>query len=176
LIYINNSRVGGLIFLLVSGAYGYFATEIPLDFFSETESFNARSLPLVIAAVGITISLLLLFLPTDTTTDTTVDSSDGRQQPGPPPGLDPVETHRSSALAPALLLIGLLLGFGYCLEYLGFLVTTSLFLLSAFRVLGETRWLIMITVSLSIPLGFWLLMDTLGIFLSHGAFVEQILG
>ena len=43
----NNSKISGLLFLLLFSAYGYLAGDIPLDFWSEEELFNACSLLLI---------------------------------------------------------------------------------------------------------------------------------
>lgn len=144
---INNTRVGGILFLMFSVGYGYYATQIPLDFFSQQEAFNARSMPQFLGVCGVIVSALLIVLPSQPT------------------------DWRSFAVydwirPPALLL--LMWGYASGFEMLGFGLSTLLFLLLAFMMLGERNWLRMIGVAVPLVLGFWLLMHQLGIYLSPG--------
>ena len=67
----------------------------------------------------------------------------------------------------ALLLVGLMVVYAPALRPVGFLLSTSLFLLIGFKLLGERRWWMILVVSL-ISAGFvWYLVDrVLGIYLS----------
>lgn len=81
--FINySSRIVGILFLILFVAYGWFASRIPLDFWSEEETFNARSMPYLIAIVGSLISLLLVTVPQINQ----VDESFDEYCPGPPHG------------------------------------------------------------------------------------------
>ncbi len=151
----NDARVGGVIFLAISLAYGYLASEIPLDFWSEQESFNARSMPQLIAAAGICCALLMLVLPSAPTQWR--------------------ELSRLSWRQPAILL-GLMWLYALVFEVLGFALATFVFLNAAFAVLGERNILRMTAVSLPLVFGFWLLMDSLDIYLAPGDLIEALLG
>ncbi|MEX0941721.1 MAG: tripartite tricarboxylate transporter TctB family protein [Pseudomonadales bacterium] len=150
----NNSRVGGIVFLIVSCLYGYFGNEIPLDFWSQQETFDARSMPRLLAAAGIVASVLLIVTPV-AKTDWSLFSQLRWQ--------------------PAVLLLILMSAYGFLMEFLGFAVSTILFLSGAFVVLGERKPLRILLVSLSLALGFWLLMDQLGIYLLPGSLFEDLI-
>jgi putative tricarboxylic transport membrane protein len=143
----NNSRVVGILFLALFAAYGYLIDDIPLDFWSEEELFNARSLPYLIAAAGILVSLLLIIMPSPET--------DWR-------------SWRTLDWIPAALLLVTMSIYGLVFEYLGFVISTILFLIISFVILGERRGAFMLLGSVPLVLGFWLLMDFLGIYLDPG--------
>jgi len=65
--------------------------------------------------------------------------------------------------------------YGFLLEPMGFVVATVLFLVSAFVALGIKSLQRPIVVALSISVSFWLLMDVLGIYLTPGVLLEQLL-
>jgi len=143
----NNSRITGILFLALFSAYAYFIEDIPLDFWSEEELFNARSFPYVIAAAGIFVSLLLIVMPspqTDWRTWLTLD------------------------WLPAVLLLVAMSIYGLVFVYLGFVISTILFLITSYAILGERRGAWMLLASVPLVMGFWLLMDFLGIYLDPG--------
>ncbi len=146
-VYITNTRVTGLVFLLLFSGYLYFAGDIPLDFWSEEEVFNARSMPYLIGSCGIICSVLLIAAP------------------GPVFNWSRI---RELNWLPALLLLVTTSIYGLVLESLGFLVSTSLLLTIAFAILGERKWLKMTAIAIGIAVIFWLLMDALGIYLAPG--------
>ena len=151
----NNSRVVGVVFLLLFSAYGYFTGDIQLDFWSEEELFNARSLPYAVAAAGIFISLLLIALPSP-------------------------DTEWKAWLAfdwvPAILLLLAMSLYGLVFEYLGFVLSTIFFLIISYLVLGERRITWMLIGSVPLVLGFWVLMDFLGIYLEPGELYRVLMG
>ncbi len=69
---------------------------------------------------------------------------------------------------PALLLLISMCVYALVLETLGFPAATILFLIVAFLVMGERRPVWLFGVSVPLVLGFWLLMDQLGIYLYPG--------
>jgi putative tricarboxylic transport membrane protein len=143
----NNAKISGLFFFCLFLTYGYLATDIPLDFWSEQEAFNARTLPYFIAAFGMIVSLFLVLLPS-----------------GPTDWKAVTRLRWSPAI---LLLLGMSI-YGALFETLGFIVATLLFLVSGYVVLGERRIVAMLLASVPLVLGFWLLMDFLGIYLNAG--------
>jgi putative tricarboxylic transport membrane protein len=151
----NNSRVVGAVFLLLFSAYGYFTGDIHLDFWSEEELFTARSLPYAIAAAGIFISLLLIALPS--------------------PDTD-WKTWLAFDWIPAILLLLAMSLYGLVFEYLGFVLSTILFLIISYLVLGERRITWMLIGSVPLVLGFWMLMDFLGIYLEPGELYRLLMG
>jgi len=150
---INNTRVGGIIFLAFSLVYGYFAGDIPLDFFSRQETFNARSMPLLLAGAGVICSVLMIIVPSKPTDWSALLVLDW--------------------LRPAALL-AVMWAYASVFEDLGFAISTIAFLIIAFTMLGERRPLRMIAVAVPLVGGFWLLMDQLGIYLAPGLLVEAL--
>lgn len=57
--HLTKERLGGLLFLLLSLAYGYHATQIPGYPGDEYEPFTASTLPYALAGAGALLSLLL---------------------------------------------------------------------------------------------------------------------
>lgn len=150
----TSSRVGGVLFLLFCVGYGWSALDIPLDFWSEQETFTARSLPLLLAVAGGIVSLLLIASPSAQTD--------------------------WGALArlnwtPGVLLLVLMAAYSFAFEFLGFVISTVLFLMLGFGALGERNVVRMLVVAVPVAGGFWLLLHQLGIELGTGMLVEQLL-
>ncbi len=57
-------KVGALIMLLFSIAYGLLARQITLTFLAQQETFTSRTMPYALSVIGIIISLAILVLPT----------------------------------------------------------------------------------------------------------------
>ena len=142
------NRLPALFFILVFGTYGYLAGDIQLDYWSEQETFNARSMPYIVSAGGVLVSTLLFLFP-------------GPAVAGPPPAEQP-------GWIPAIALLVLMSLYGFTLEYLGFPLATSLFLVVGFIILGERRPLQLFLAAVPLVIGFWLLMDAMDIFLAPG--------
>ena len=157
--YITLDRLSGLVFILICGSYGYFAQQIPLDFFSETEVFNARSLPTMIAIFGIIVGIVQLVHPAATS-----ETSPTRQSFG-----------TFHVIRPTML-IGLIFGYAWFVPVTGFLITTCIFLWLSFFAMGERRWILMSGVAVILPLTFQWLMSALGIYLDPGGLWLEILG
>lgn len=150
----TSTRVGGVVFFILSGVYFFFAGQIPLDFFSQQETFTARSMPQLIGIGGMVCAGLMVVLPSAPTDWRALTSLNWVQ--------------------PALLM-ALMWAYAAVFEYLGFGIATLIFLLVAFGILGERRPLRMLLVAIPLVGGFWLLMDGLGIYLSPGTLVEQLM-
>ena len=138
----NRQRLGGLLFLALSIGYGIVAREIELDFFSETELFNARTLPIMLAMAGVVISIALILTARDEEAAIPIRSLNWR---------------------PAITLLAALWAFGLLLEGLGFIIATSIFLSIGFIVMGERRWLRIVATAVPVALGFWVVMSLLDI-------------
>jgi len=155
---VSKTRIGGLTFLLLSIAYGYSATAIPLFPGEEAEPVSARTLPYFLAVLGCALSLFLLLF--------------GRDGDGVDDGANADLDWR---LAASLLL--LMIAYGLALEWLGFLVATTLFLIVGFWMLGERRPKILLAVSVPFTVGFWLLLtQALDIYLAPGQILNMFGG
>ena len=116
------TRLSGVVFLFLFCAYGLLARDIQLDFWASEELFNARTWPMIVAAGGVLLSVLYILF--------------AERLP-----------RRSEDLnwIPLLLLLVLMSCYGLALEPLGFILSTTLFLILAYLVLGERRplWLVL---------------------------------
>ncbi|MDH5355924.1 MAG: tripartite tricarboxylate transporter TctB family protein [Gammaproteobacteria bacterium] len=144
---LSKEQIGAIFFLLLSVAYGFYASEIKLYPGDELDSMTARTLPLVLSTLGIAFSLILLI--------------SGR--------------NKSTVVAanldwkPVIFLIVLTLLYGLTLDWLGFFISTSLFLIAGFRTLGEKRVKVLLLVSLPFVFIFWFgLTQLLDIYLAPG--------
>lgn len=69
-------------------------------------------------------------------------------------------------LGQALLLLGLMVAYALCLRPLGFLISTSVFLVLGSFILGERKWHIMLPVALIAAVSVWyLVQEVLGIYM-----------
>ena len=153
---LNRDRVSGLIFLLVCLIYGYQATQIQLFPGDEYEAFTARTLPYLLTAAGIIMSLLLIVM-----------------SPAPDCHKKACEqqTKNENRLDWRLLIsfVILMAAYGLGLTWLGFVLATSLFLLGGFWLLGERRKSVLIGASFPFVTVFWLLLTkVLDIYLEPG--------
>lgn len=152
---LSKERIGALFFLLLSLVYGYYGSEIRLYPGDELEPMTARTLPYVLAMLGAGLSLFLLITASSPTQS------------------DKVE-HRE--WMPVVLLILLTLVYGQVLDWLGFIVSTALFLIGGFWILGERRWRILLQISVPFVLIFWYgLTQLLEIYLAPGRLFTMFL-
>jgi len=145
--WLTNLRIVGIFFLLVSLGYLWTAQTIPLDFWSEQEPFNARSLPYLIGMACVIVSLLMLILPS--------------------PTFDWAQLLELN-IVPAVIMLALLSTYGFMIDKLGFLFSTFCLLASGFLLLGERRPLRILLVAAGVTGTFWFIMDLLGIYLNPG--------
>lgn len=154
---ITKDHIGGLVFLCLSVAYGYYAGDIPLLPGDEFEPFTARSLPNALAWIGGVLSLALL-----------VTASKDASHKLNLAGLD-------FALVARLLLLVVL--FALALEWLGFLLATVVFLIGGYWLLGERRPKMLLLASVPFAVGIWfVLTQLLDIYLAKGKLFTLLLG
>ncbi len=145
---ISKERIGAIFFLVLSILYGYMAGEIKLYPGDELDPMTARTLPYVLAGLGIVFSIVLL--ATGKQGDRGVDIR----------GLD---------WKPVIALMLLSLFYGFALDWLGFLVSTTFFLMAGFYILGEKRPKILLLVAVPFVFIFWFgLTQMLDIYLAPG--------
>ncbi|KDM89767.1 tripartite tricarboxylate transporter TctB family protein [Photobacterium galatheae] len=154
---ITKDHIGGLVFLCLSIAYGYYGSEIVLFPGDEFQPFHAKSLPLALAGMGIIFSLCQLL----TASRSEVDKLDLS-------GLDFVLMAK---------LLVLMLIFAAALEWIGFLLSTVVFLVGGYWLLGERRPKMLLLASVPFAAGFWfLLTQLLDIYLAPGRLITGLLG
>ncbi len=152
-------KVGALVILLFSVAYGLMATKIPLSFLSQQEIFTARTMPYGLAVAGIVLSLAIIVLPT-------VDPEGKKSLPEETRGMD---------WATAILLVVLMLLFGLIMKWLGFILSSILFLLCGFWILGERSVKLMIFSAIPLVLILWCIMSLLlGVYIAPGEIFYQL--
>jgi putative tricarboxylic transport membrane protein len=145
---LSRDRIGALIFLVVSLIYGYQITNIALFPGDEFEPFTARTLPYLLTIAGVLLSLLLLV------------TGKNDEQSGATVGFN------WKLLISFLVLMA---AYGVGLTWLGFVLSTSLFLLGGFLLLGERRKSILFGASFPFVTAFWLLLTQgLDIYLESG--------
>ncbi|MBP0047489.1 tripartite tricarboxylate transporter TctB family protein [Marinobacterium sp. AK62] len=154
---LSKDHIGGLVFLCLSVAYGYYAGEIALLPGDEFAPFNAQSLPSALAVLGGILSIALIV--------TADRSSAGRLQ---------LAGYDFWLVAKLLLLVVLL---GVALPWIGFLASTILFLIGGYWLLGvrSIKTLLLASVPFSVVLWF-LLAQLLDIYLAPGRLFTAMLG
>jgi len=150
---LNRELLGSSLFLALFTLYAIVAWQIPLLPFEEYETVTSDTLPKVYAAFGIIVCLLsigaTLLKPTEKTNADDV-------------------LEKSNVLRTFGLLI-LMVVYSAALEPIGFLISTSVFLLVGFFVMGERRKKILLLASIPVAVVFWFLMtQVLGIYLVPG--------
>ncbi len=149
----TKDKVGAAFFLILSIVYGWAAVDIPLTFVGEDEVFTARTLPYALSSVGIVISLLILILPSG--------SSAGKTKV--------IEAFRGLDWSRVIQLAVLMIFYGLTIKWLGFIISTSLFLIGGYWILGERRIKVLLLASIPVVLAFWALMTkVLGVYLAPG--------
>lgn len=152
-------KVGALVILLFSLGYGLLATSIQLSFLSMQETFTARTMPYALSVMGIVLSLAILVLPT-------VD-------PGGKKSLSE-ETEGMDWLTGILLVVAMFI-FGLTMKWLGFILSSIIFLLIGFWILGERRRKLMLFTAIPLVLVLWGIMSKLlGVYIAPGEIFYQL--
>jgi putative tricarboxylic transport membrane protein len=152
-------KLGALIILLFSMGYGLLATQIPLTFLAEQETFTARTMPYALSVLGILLSLAIIVLPT-------VDPNGKKSLSEETHGMD-WET--------ACLLVAAMFIFGLTMKWLGFILASIIFLLIGFWILGERRKKLMFFTAIPLVLALWCIMSLLlGVYIAPGEIFYQL--
>ena len=141
---LSRDRIGALLLLVFSVAYGYLTFQIPVLPFQADMAMTGRTMPEVLAALGIILSLILLV------------------RPGEAQGPD-IKGFQWRA---AFLVCVLMVAYGFAVRPIGFLISTTLLLSGGFLILGERRWWLILLASVPVVVFFWVLMtQLLGVFI-----------
>jgi len=150
----SRDKIGALFFLVLSLFYGLMTFAIPLNVMARTAVFTARTVPFALAVGGIIISLLILVLPSP--------DADGRNSI--------IGTIRGFKWKQVALLLALMVFYSLIIKLAGFIVSTILFLIVGFRILGEKRIRILLLASIPFVVAFWFLINRiLGVYLEPGS-------
>jgi len=154
---ISKDRVGGLVFLLFSVTYGYYAQQILLMPGDVSQAFNAQTLPNALAIVGVILSMVLL-VTAKTSFENRVD----------------LVGYQFSLVIKLLLLI---IVFAGALKWLGFMLSTILFLVVGFWLLGEKSVKRILQVAIPFTVCTWfILAKLLDVYLASGKLFTVFLG
>lgn len=152
-------KVGALLILLFSMAYGLLSFQIPLSFLAQQEFFTSRTMPYAVAVLGIILSLLILVMPT-----------------GSPEGKKTLreETGHMDWIR-ALVLVAAMVAYGLVMQWLGFILASIAFLMVGFYILGERRFWRMALTAVPLVTFLWFLMSNLlGAYIAPGEIFYQI--
>ena len=123
---ISPSKIISLLFFIFSGFYLYTAHQIQVFTFDENAAFNAKTFPIYLGYAGLVLSALYTFLPE--TKQSSVD-------------LKVLDYKKTIALIILMILYGL------TILRVGYFLSTSIFLLSSYVILGERNWIWILILS-----------------------------
>lgn len=155
----NSEKIGAFLCLLFSVAYGLGAFTIPLTFLSQDEVINARTMPFALGIAGVVISLLIILLPT-------IEAEGRRSLKEAFAGLD---------WQRAIWFLGITVIYGLIMKWLGFIISSILFLNAGFYILGERSLKLMVLASVPLVIGLFFLMSfILGMYIAPGEIFYMI--
>ncbi len=148
----NKDRIGSLLILAFSVVYLRYALVLPLDPTASVESFTPRTLPIGLSVAAILFSLVQILLSFGQDGDNRLSVA-----------------VRDFNWKPTLLLILLMGAYAFVFDALGFLLSSFLFLLCGFLILGERRFLLAAGIAASLVLFLWAILTQLfGLYLDAG--------
>jgi putative tricarboxylic transport membrane protein len=147
----TREKAGALFLLLLSMGYGALAFQIPLIFLSQGETFNARSMPYGLAIAGMVLSLLILILPVPEKSQTARQALSG------------LDWRRAAYLILAMVIYSL------AIPWIGFLLSSTFFLIAGFYILGERNIKLILLSSIPLVIVLWLILNKiLGMYIAPG--------
>ena len=117
---ISPSKIISLLFFIFSGFYLYTAYQIRVFAFDENAAFNARTFPVYLGYAGLIFSALYIILPERKPTNIDVSILEYKK---------------------TILLVALMIIYGITILKAGYFLSTSIFLVLSYIVLGERRWI-----------------------------------
>ena len=117
---ISPSKIISLLFFIFSGFYLYTAHQIQVFTFDENAAFNAKTFPIYLGYAGLIFSALYVLLPE--TRPSNVDLT----------VLDYKKT---------ITLVILMILYGLTILRAGYFLSTSIFLVASYIILGERKWI-----------------------------------
>ncbi len=142
---ISPTKFISLLFLVLSALYLYSAYNIQVFAFDENAPFNARTFPIYLGYAGIFLSLLKIILPEKNTI---------------------IVDHKVLDYKSIIYLIIVSVIYGAVILKIGYFLSTSLFLISSYYLLGERRWIWMFILSFPfVAIFMYLLHGVLNIYL-----------
>lgn len=141
-------RMVALCLLAFSVGYGVLAWNHPLLPFEARMPFKPNTLPLGLAVLGVVFSILTLVFESQDQV-----SEDGRGW-------------RTFQWKTTAVLVAFMIAYALLLRPLGYIGSTSLFLIASAILLGETRWMRLVPIAVVMSLATWyIVQEGLGIYL-----------
>ena len=140
---LTKARIGGLLLLAFSVFYAWKIGDIRLLPFQANQSFTPRTMPQVLAALAIALSLAVILLGGDK---------------DPKRLAEPFKFGSTNWLL-GLAFLALMSVYGFTVRPAGFILSTSLFLMIGFAMLGERNLLKLVAVAVPLVVCFWALMN-----------------
>ncbi|WP_419909338.1 tripartite tricarboxylate transporter TctB family protein [Hoeflea sp.] len=132
----SKDRIGGVLLLAFCITYGILSQNITLLPIQAKAAFTARTMPEVLMVLGIGLSLLVVLFP----------------------GAHERPQFAGFNWGKAILFLVLMSVYGLTIRPWGFLISTSLFLMIGFALLGERSIFKLLVVAVPLVVCFWLLM------------------
>ena len=107
------------LFFIFSGFYLYTAHQIQVFAFDENAAFNAKTFPIYLGYAGLILSALYIVLPETKPSNVDLNILDYKK---------------------TLMLIALMIIYGLTILRVGYFLSTSIFLVLSYIVLGERKW------------------------------------
>ena len=123
---ISPSKIISLLFFIFSGFYLYTAHQIQVFTFDENAAFNAKTFPIYLGYAGLIFSALYVILPETKPSNVDLTILDYKK---------------------TILLVFLMIIYGVTILRVGYFLSTSIFLVLSYIVLGERRWVWVFTLS-----------------------------
>jgi len=146
-------KMGALLILVLSIAYGIDAFKIPLIFLSQGETLNARTMPYALSIAGILLSLLIILLP----------SFDKEKAVTVKQALSGLDWRRSGYLT------GLMIFYSLSMPWIGFVIASIIFMGGGAMILGERNYKKILLASIPLVIVLWfILTKILGMYIAPG--------
>lgn len=150
---VNREKIGALLILALSIAYGIYAFKIPLIFLSQGETLNARTMPYALSIAGIVLSLLIILLP----------SFDKEKAMTVKQALSGLDWRRTSYLT------GLMIFYSLSMPWIGFVIASIGFMAGGTMILGERNYKKILLASIPLVIALWfILTKILGMYIAPG--------
>ncbi|VAW10075.1 Tricarboxylate transport protein TctB [hydrothermal vent metagenome] len=133
---LSKDRIGGFILLAFCIIYGVLSQQIILLPIQAKAAFTARTMPEVLTVLGIALSVLVIAFPSS------------QQRP----------RLAGYMWLQAVAFLALMSFYGLAIRPLGFIFSTSFFLIAGFVLLGERSVFKLLAVAIPLVVGFWMLM------------------
>lgn len=132
----SKDRIGGTLLLIFCITYGVLSQNITLLPIQAKAAFTARTMPEVLTVLGVGLSMLVVIFP----------GSAERPQ------------LRGFNWGTAAIFLVIMSAYGLTVRPLGFILSTSLFLIAGFAMLGERSPIRLFLVAVPLVVAFWVLM------------------